>query len=142
MCFFHLRVLITAHIIACAQTLTIVKLIIKLQHSCTCHGHVWHVDTAPGKNSQKTECVLTHTLRRPCIHAVFFSTACRTACKHALRVFDESCRMPCQHATRGCDKRVDHVYKCRCFSESEGTRFGAPGYKALPSRDMSEWIFA
>ena len=38
----------------------------------------------------------------------------------------------------------DDVYTRRCFSESEGTRFGAPGQKALPS--MNEftllWIFA
>ena len=36
---------------------------------------------------------LTPSLRRPCIHAIFFSTACRTACKHAfrfLRVFPEA----------------------------------------------------
>ena len=38
----------------------------------------------------------------------------------------------------------DDKYTCRCFSESEGTRFGSPGQKALPS--MNEftllWIFA
>ena len=36
---------------------------------------------------------LTPSLRRPCIHAIFFSTACRTAYKHAfrfLRVFPEA----------------------------------------------------
>ena len=38
----------------------------------------------------------------------------------------------------------DDVYTRKCFSESEGTRFSAPGQKALPS--MNEftllWIFA
>ena len=38
----------------------------------------------------------------------------------------------------------DDVYTCKCFSESEATRFGGPGQKALPS--MNEftllWIFA
>ena len=37
--------------------------------------------------------LITPSLRRPCIHAIFFSTACRTACKHAfcfLRVFPEA----------------------------------------------------
>ena len=29
--------------------------------------------------------LLTPSLRRPYIHAIFFSTACRTACKHAFR---------------------------------------------------------
>ena len=36
---------------------------------------------------------LTPSLRRPCIHAIFFPTACRTACKHAfcfLRVRPEA----------------------------------------------------
>ena len=27
----------------------------------------------------------------------------------------------------------DDMYTCKCFSESEGTRFGGPGQKALPS---------
>ena len=86
---------------------------------------------------------LTPLLRRPCIHAIFFPTACRTACKHAfrfLRVFPE--------AVSTCHswlwQTLDDVYTRRCFAESEGTRFGAPGQKALPS--MNEftllWIFA
>ena len=51
---------------------------------------------------------------------------------------------PCQHATRDHDIVQDDVYTRKCFSESEGTRFGGPGQKALPS--MNEftllWIFA
>ena len=31
------------------------------RHPASCHGHVWRVDTAPGKTRTKTECVL----RRP-----------------------------------------------------------------------------
>ena len=31
------------------------------RHSAQCHGHVWRVDTAPGKTRKKTECML----RRP-----------------------------------------------------------------------------
>ena len=54
------------------------------------------------------------------------------------------CRGQCQHATRGRDIVRDDVYTRKCFSESEGTRFGGPGRKALPS--MNEftllWIFA
>ena len=39
---------------------------------------------------------------------------------------------------------LDDVYTRRCFSESEGTRFGAPGQKALPSVNEFTllWIFA
>ena len=39
---------------------------------------------------------------------------------------------------------LDDVYTRRCFSESEGTRFGAPGQKALPSVNefILLWIFA
>ena len=59
-------------------------------------------------------------------------------------VFCEFCRGPCQHATRGRDIVRDDVYTRKCFSESEGTRFGGPGQKELPS--MNEftllWIFA
>ena len=62
-------------------------------------------------------------------------------------VFCEFGQESCQHATRGRDIVQDDVYTRKCFSESEGTRFGGPGQKALPS--MNEftlltvlWIFA
>ena len=62
-------------------------------------------------------------------------------------VFCEFGREPCQHGTRGRDIVQDDVYTRKCFLESEGTRFGGPGHKALPS--MNEftlltvlWIFA
>ena len=54
--------------------------------------------------------------------------------------FGEFCWEPCQHTTRGRDIVRDDVYTRKRFSESEGTRFGGPGQKALPS--MNEWIFA
>ena len=58
--------------------------------------------------------------------------------------FCEFGREPCQHATRGRDIVQDDVYTRKCFSESEGIRFGGPGQKALLS--MNEftllWIFA
>ena len=76
--------------------------------------------------------LLTPSLRRPCIHAIFFPTACRTACKHAfcfLRVFPEA--VSTRHSWLW--QTLDDVYTRRCFAESEGTRFGAPGQKALPS---------
>ena len=69
--------------------------------------------------------------RRPCIHAIFFSTACRTACKHTfrfLRVFPEA--VSTRHSWLW--QTLDDVYTRRCFAESEGTRFGAPGQKAQP----------
>ena len=44
-------------------------------------------------------------------------------------VFYEFCRGPCQHTTRGRDIVRDDVYTHKCFSESEGTRFGGPGQK-------------
>ena len=61
----------------------------------------------------------------------FFSTACRTVCKHAfcfLRVRPEA--VSTRHSWLW--QTLDDVYTRRCFSESEGTRFGAPGQKALP----------
>ena len=45
------------------------------------------------KSDNSNLSTLTPSLRRPCIHAIFFSTACRTACKHAfcfLRVRPEA----------------------------------------------------
>ena len=86
---------------------------------------------------------LTPSLRRPYIHAIFCSTACRTACKHAfrfLRVLPEA--VSTRHSWMW--QTLDDVYTRRCFSESEGTRFGAPGQKALPSVNEFPllWIFA
>ena len=88
-------------------------------------------------------CILTPSLRRPFKHAIFFSTACRTVCKHAfrfLRVLPEA--VSTRHSWLW--QTLDDVYTCRCFSESEGTRFGAPGQKALPSVNEFTllWIFA
>ena len=49
-------------------------------------------------------CVLTPSLRRPCIHAIFFRPPVgQRVNTHS--VFWEFFRKPCQHATRGCDKR-------------------------------------
>ena len=83
--------------------------------------------------------LLTPSLRRPCIHAIFFPTACRTACKHAfcfLRVMPEA--VSTRHSWLW--QTLDDVYTRRCFSESEGTRFGAPGQNALPSgNEWMEW---
>ena len=152
--------------------------------SCTCHGHVWHVDTAPGKTiNNKTECmsrrppiggwkkiaglngircelVKPSFWQRFCeishfkviaflfnpfaseavyIYAIFFPTACRTACKHAFCFF---LVRPEAVSTRHSWlwQTLDDVYTRRCFSESEGTRFGAPGQKALPSgNEWTEW---
>ena len=82
---------------------------------------------------------LTPSLWRPCIHAILFSTACRTACKHAfcfLRVRLEA--VSTRHSWLW--QTLDDVYTRRCFSESERTRFGAPGQKALPSgNEWMEW---
>ena len=85
---------------------------------------------------------LTPSLRRPYINAIF-STACRTACKHAfrfLRVLPEA--VSTRHSWLW--QTLDDVYTRRCFSESEGTHFGAPGQKALPSVNEFTllWIFA
>ena len=59
-----------------------------------------------GVNEKWKWSLLTPSLRRPYIHAFFFPTACRTACKHAfrfLRVLPEA--VSTRHCTRGCDKR-------------------------------------
>ena len=82
-------------------------------------------------------------LRRPFKPANFFSTADRTACKHAfcfLRVLPEA--VSTRHSWLW--QTLDDMYTRRCFSESEGTRFGAPGQKALPSGNEFTllWIFA
>ena len=82
---------------------------------------------------------LTPSLRRPCIHAIFFPTACRTACKHAFCFFlGRPEAVSTRHSWLW--QTLDDVYTRRCFSESEGTRFGAPGQKALPSgNECMEW---
>ena len=85
-------------------------------------------------NPFASEAVYTHN---------FFFTACRTACKHAfrfLRVLPEA--VSTRHSWLW--QTLDDVYTRRCFSESEGTRFGAPGQKALPSVNEFTllWIFA
>ena len=91
------------------------------------------------KEKSKSQYHLTPSLRRPCIHAIYFSTECRTACKHAfcfLRVMPEA--VSTRHSWLW--QTLDDVYTRRCFSESEGTRFGAPGQKALPSgNEWMEW---
>ena len=88
---------------------------------------------------QQSVCLLTPSLRRPCIHAIFILTACRTACKHAfcfLRVMPEV--VSTRHSWLW--QTLDDVYTRRCFSESDGTCFGAPGQKALPSgNEWMEW---
>ena len=86
---------------------------------------------------------LTPSLRRPFKPAIIFLTAYRTACKHAfrfLRVLPEA--VSTRHSWLW--QTLDDVYTRRCFSESEGTRFGAPGQKALPSVNEFTllWIFA
>ena len=97
------------------------------------------VTTTPRDQVNTSGWFLTPSLRRPCIHAIFFSTACRTACKHTfcfLRVRPEA--MSTRHSRLW--QTLDDVYTRRCFSESEGTRFGAPGQKALPSgNEWMEW---
>ena len=56
--------------------------------------------------------------------AIFFPTAFRF-----LRVLPEA--VSTRHSWLR--QTLDDVYTRQCFSESEGTRFGAPGQKALPS---------
>ena len=77
---------------------------------------------------------LTPSLRRPRIHANFFPTTCRTACKHAfrfLRVFPEA--VSTRHSWLW--QTLDDVYTRRCFAESEWTRFGAPD-----KRHCRQWM--
>ena len=73
--------------------------------------------------------------------AICFSTADRrvlTRIPFFLRVW------PCQQRHTWRDIVQDDVNTRKCFLESEGTRFGGPGQKALPS--MNEftllWICA
>ena len=83
--------------------------------------------------------ILTPSLRWSFKHAILFSTACRTTCKHAfrfLRVLPEA--MSTRHSWLW--QTLDDVYARR----SEGTRFGAPAQTALPSVNEFTllWIFA
>ena len=80
--------------------------------------------------------LLTPSLRRPCIHAIFFSTACRTACKHAfrfLRVLPEA--VSTRHSWLW--QTLDDVYTRRCFSESEGNTLRCPRTKGTA---VGEWV--
>ena len=75
--------------------------------------------------------------------AILFWTANRRTSEHAfrfLRVLPEA--VSTRHSWLW--QTLDDVYTRRCFSESEGTRFGAPGQKALPSVNEFTllWIFA
>ena len=66
----------------------------------------------------------------------FFSTACRTACKHAfrfLRVLPEA--VSTRHSWLW--QTLDDVYTRRCFSESEGTTLRCPRTKGTA---VSEWV--
>ena len=84
----------------------------------------------------KIYCGLTPSLRRPCIHAIVFSTACRTACKHAfrfLRVLPEA--VSTRHSWLW--QMLDDVYTRRCFSESEGNTLRCPRTKGTA---VGEWV--
>ena len=59
----------------------------------------------------------------------FASDAVHTHIPFCLRVWPGA--VSTRHTWR--DIVWDDVYTCKCFSESEGTRFGGPGQKALPS---------
>ena len=66
----------------------------------------------------------------------FFSTACRTACKHAfrfLRVLPEA--VSTRHSWLW--QTLDDVYTRRCFSESEGNTLRCPRTKGTA---VSEWV--
>ena len=75
--------------------------------------------------------------------AVYTRDRLSEACKHAFRFLRV---LPKAVSTRHSWlwQTLDDVYTRRCFSESEGTRFGAPGQKALPSVNEFTllWIFA
>ena len=86
--------------------------------------------------------LLTPSLRRSCIHAIFFPTACRTACKHAfcfLRVRPGSrVNTPLVAVTN-----VGWRVYTPVFLGVLGTRFGAPGQKGTAVREWvngMEWV--
>ena len=102
---------------------------ISISQTCKCREKKRLMSTAGSKQA------LTSSLRRPCIHAIFFPTTCRTAFCF-LRVRPEA--VSTRHSWLW--QTLDDVYTRRCFSESQGTRFGAPGQKALPSgNEWTEW---
>ena len=74
-----------------------------------CSNSWWSIHFNIRKKYAISECVfnifsLTPSLRRPCIHAIFFRPPVgQHVNTHS--VFWEFFRKPCQHATRGCDKR-------------------------------------
>ena len=136
-----------------------------LQCTCTVYMYVTYMYTAPGQTRTKTECVL----RRPPIRGWktnfgFIRHPTRTGSLRfgghlnpqfyfrppiggRLNMHSVFLRvLPVAASTRHSWlwQTWDDVYTRRCFSESEGTRFGAPGQKALPS--MNEftllWILA
>ena len=75
---------------------------------------------------------LTPSLRRPCIHV-----GQRVNTHSLFWVMPEV--VSTHHSWLW--QTLDDVYTRRCFSESEGTRFGAPGQKALPSgNEWLEWV--
>ena len=94
-------------------------------------------------NNGKEITLLLSLLVGYCIWKNNLCIYCRIACKHAfrfLRVFPEA--VSTRHSWLW--QTLDDVYTRRCFAESEGTRFGAPGQKALPSVNEFTllWIFA
>ena len=86
---------------------------------------------------------LTPSLRRLCIHAIFFVG--QRVNTHS--VFWELGRKPCQHATRGCDKRWMTCIHAG-VSRSPREHASVPTDKrhcrqGMSERNgMSEWIFA
>ena len=134
---------------ACAQTLYICMTVVCMcagtlateaktcgkYHNFQVNFYVFKGPVTIMRSHRNRTCSLTPSLRRPCIHAIFFPTACRTACKHAfcfLRVRPEAVStrhswlwqtLDREHASVPPDKR-----HCRQgMSERNG---------------MSEWIFA
>ena len=80
---------------------------------------------------------LTPSLRRPCIHAIFFRThAGQRVNTHS--VFWQFCRKPCQHATCGCDKRWMTCIHAG-VSRSPREHASVPPDKRHCRQGMSEW---
>ena len=89
-------------------------------------------------SASKQKIILTPSLRRPCIHAIFFSTACRTACKHAfcfLRVMPEA--VSTRHSW-SCDKRWMTCIHAG-VSRSPREHASVPPDKRHCRQGMSEW---
>ena len=80
---------------------------------------------------------LTPSLRRLCIHAIFFRPHVgQRVNTHS--VFWESCRKPCQHVTRGCDKRWMTCIHAG-VSRSPREHASVPPDKRHCRQGMSEW---